>query len=266
MTLFTSLVEPDVTLLYDITSLSRSAKLLSLLEPENNHVDGLSQINFSLVIDEEKGIPIRYDIYTGGIADISTLKITVQRLIDAGAQKIRLVMDREFFSQTTLAELIDSQIPFIIPASFQFSSVKELLNKSQSKVKSGEYLHKLNDNSIFAMPVTLDHMLDPDDNPGVLYVKGYCYYDPEREQEERKSIYIQLSRAVEKLQNSSSKNWKQPETVAREVSRGFYKYIDWNFLDGKFSVLIKQKAITQRLNRMGKFILFYNGEMNGWSV
>lgn len=263
MTLFTSQIDPDATLLYDITSLSSSSKLLSLLEYGYNR-DGvdLPQINFSLVMDKEKGIPIRYDVYPGSIADITTLKNTLHRLVDAGAQKFRLVMDRGFFSQTTLADLIDAQIPFIMPASYQLSSVKELLSKSQSKVKQGEYLHVLEKESIFAMPVTLDHMYELDDNPRMLNVKGYCYYSPKRELEEQQSFYVHLHEAVEKLQSSTSKNWKKPETVAREITRGFYKYIDWKFQDGKFEVSIKQKALAQRVNRMGKFIIFYNGELD----
>jgi len=119
---FAAQIEPNATLLYDITSLSRTSKLLECLKYEyNQDNDGLPQINFSLVVDKEKGIPVRYDVYPGSIADITTLKNTIIRLKDAGSEQFRLVMDRGFFSQTTLAELMSENIPFILPATYQLT-------------------------------------------------------------------------------------------------------------------------------------------------
>ena len=90
--------EPNATLLYDITSLSSSSKLLECLEyGYNRDNDSLPQINLSLVVDKDKGIPVRYVVYPGSIADISTLKNTIIRLKDAGSQQFRLVMDRGIF-------------------------------------------------------------------------------------------------------------------------------------------------------------------------
>jgi len=260
---FAAHIEPNATLLYDITSLSSSSKLLECLEyGYNRDNDGLPQINLSLVMDQNKGIPVRYDIYPGSIADISTLKNTFVRLKKAGSQQFRLIMDRGFFSQTTLAELIHDNIPFILPATIQLTSIKELMSKSQNKVKQAEYLHKHEKGPIFAMPVILEHKFDLVDEPRILKVNGYCYYDPKREQDERDSFYVQLFDAVERLKNSRPQNWRKPETVVHEIAKGFARYLNWKFIDGRFEVSIKQKAVTQRLNKMGRFILFYSGELD----
>ena len=40
------------------------------------------------------------------------------------------------------------------------------------------------------------------------------------------------------------------------------RFLHWKFIDGKFEVSIKQKAVTQRVNKMGKFLLFYSGELD----
>ena len=261
---FAAHVDPDATLLYDITSFSSSSKLLESLEyGYNRDNDGLPQINLSLVVDKDKGIPIRYDVYPGSIADISTLKNTILRLKDAGVEQFRLIMDRGFFSQTTLAELIYEKIPFIIPATVQLTSVKELMSKVQNRVKQSDYLHKHEKGPIFAMPITLEHQYDLDDEPRFLKVNGYCYYDPKREQDERDSFFVQLYDALEKLQGYRPQNWRKPEMVVRDVAKGYARYLNWKFVDGHFEVSIKQKAVTQRLNRMGRFILFYTGEMDG---
>lgn len=47
-----------------------------------------------------------------------------------------------------------------------------------------------------------------------------------------------------------------------EITKGFARYLKWKFTDGTFEVSIRQKAVTQRLNRLGRFILFYNGELD----
>ncbi|HWQ65521.1 MAG TPA: IS1634 family transposase [Methanospirillum sp.] len=260
---FAAHIEPNATLLYDITSLSSSSKLFECLEyGYNRDNDGLPQMNLSLVVDKDKGIPVRYDVYPGSIADISTLKNTIARLKDAGSEQFRLVMDRGFFSQTTLAELIDEKIPFIIPATIQLTSVKELMSKVQNRVKQAEYLKKHEKGPIFAMPVTLEHQFDLDDRPRILKVNGYCFYDPKREQDERDSFYQQLFDVIEKLKGFRPQNWRKPETVVQGVTKKYARYLNWKFVDGQFEVSIKQKAVTQRLNRMGRFILFYSGEMD----
>jgi len=260
---FAAQIEPNATLLYDITSLSSTSKLIECLEyGYNRDNDGLPQINFSLVVDKEKGIPVRYDVYPGSIADITTLKNTIIRLKDAGSEQFRLVMDRGFFSQTTLAELISENIPFILPATYQLTSIKELMSKSQNKVKQAEYLHKLEKGPIFAMPVKLEHQLDIDGKPRTLTVDGYCYYDPKREQDERDSFYVQLFDATDRLKKARPQSWKKPEVVVNEITKGFARYLKWKFTDGTFEVSIRQKAVTQRLNRLGRFILFYNGELD----
>ena len=263
MNQFAASIEPEATLLYDITSLSSSSKLIELLEyGYNRDNDGLPQINLSLVVDKVRGIPIRYDIYSGSIADITTLTNTIQRLKQAGTDQFKLILDRGFFSQTSLAELIDKKIPYIIPATMQLNSVKELMSNVQNKVKNAEYLQKYEKGTIFAMPVQLDHPYELEETPRTLTSKGYCFYDPQREQDERNSFYIQLHDVVEKLRNHQPKNWKRPEIVVHEIAKGFTRFLHWKFVEGRFEVSIKQKAVTQRVNKMGKFLLFYSGDLD----
>ena len=69
------------TLIYDITSLSSYSQLINLLEYGYNR-DGepLPQINMSLILDKDKGIPVMYDIFPGSISDVSTLSGTLKKI------------------------------------------------------------------------------------------------------------------------------------------------------------------------------------------
>jgi len=58
----------------------------------------LPQINLSLIVDKDLGIPVMYDLYPGSIADVSTLKNTVQKIKAQGVRNYTMIMDRGFFS------------------------------------------------------------------------------------------------------------------------------------------------------------------------
>ncbi|MCX6697088.1 MAG: IS1634 family transposase [Methanoregula sp.] len=263
MTEFCLKIKPGTMLLYDITSFTSHSGFIELLEyGHNRDGDGLPQLNFSLVVDKDRGIPVRYEIYPGSITDITTINNTIRRLNASGVENFQLIMDRGFWSQMTLGMLLDQQIPFIMPASQKLKSVKQLMTNSLNKVKNAEYLHKFGKETLFAMPVTLEHLYDLEEQPRLLTVKGYCFYDPKREQDDREKFYLHLHDAIEQLKNTQPKKWKHPAQIVREVAKGYTNYITWKFVDGKFEVKPKQNAITQRLNRMGKFILFYEGELD----
>jgi transposase len=256
-------LQPTSSLLYDITSLSSSSHLMNLLEyGYNRDGDGLPQLNLSLVIDKDRKIPLLYDIYPGSIADIATLTSTLKKLQAIGVREFNLVLDRGFFSQKSLAELLDLDIPFIIPATYQLKSVKELLSSAQKEVKRAVYLQKYEDSIIFAMPVTLEHTYDLERPARTLTVKGYCFYDTKREQDEREAFLRRLHDVALKLNSYVPKNWIRPDLVVHEYAKDLERYLLWEFKDGRFDVSLKQNAITQRLNRMGRFILFYQGEMD----
>jgi len=78
----------------------------------------------------------------------------------------------------------------------------------------------------------------------------------------RPECYVQLFDDVERLKKARPQNWKRPEVVVKEITKGFARFLNWRFIDGMFEVSIKQKAVTQRMNRLGRFILFYNGDLD----
>ncbi len=89
------------TLVYDIASFSSYSQNISLLEYGYNR-DGLDlpQINLSLIVDKDLGIPVMHDLYPGSIGDVSTLKNTVKKIEAQGIRNYTLIMDRGFFSTT----------------------------------------------------------------------------------------------------------------------------------------------------------------------
>ncbi len=141
----------DSTLIYDITSLSRYSQPISLLEYGYNR-DGLElpQVNFSLILDTAQAIRVMYDLYPGSIVDVVTLKNTLHRVRSLGVKNYTLVLDRGFFSQGNLEELLEEQLSFVIPASLTLKAVKEVLTTAQRDLASPPYLRKYQEDPIFA--------------------------------------------------------------------------------------------------------------------
>jgi transposase len=243
------------TLIYDITSLSSYSQLINLLEYGYNR-DGepLPQINMSLILDKDKGIPVMYDIFPGSISDVSTLSGTLKKIKAHGIQNYVAVMDRGFFSLSNLCELMGNKISFVMAAKLQLNDLKQLMTEAQKDIDDVRYLHKFNKDPIFAKAITY--------NIDSMEVHGYVYYDPKLEQTEKQTLLSRLYDIREELLNVRLKKNSNPYIVFKEKARGFGNFFDWQVIDNRFDVAIKQNAVAQRMNKMGKYILFYSGNFD----
>ena len=243
------------TLVYDITSMSSYSQNIGLLEYGYNR-DGfdLPQINLSLIVDKDLGIPVMYDLYPGSIADVSTLKNTVKKMKAQGVKNYTLIMDRGFFSTDNIEEMVSADLSFIIPPTSNLKNVKEAISAIHSRIDDPEHLKLYEKEPLFVMPVSIE--------VGENKLNGYAYYDQKREQQERSSLYKRLYDLMDLLKSKNLKPWMNPGEVFRETAKRDAKFIDWKAVDGKFVVSLRKNAISQAINKMGKFILLYRGEFS----
>ena len=171
-----------------------------------------------------------YDLYPGSIVDVVTLKNTLHRVRSLGIKDYTLILDQGFFSQGNLEELINEQLSFVIPASLTIKALKEVLTATQRDLASPQYLWKYQTDPIFVKPVTL-RVRDKE-------IAGFCYYDLQREQDERNLFYLRRHDLKQKLESLQIRRWRKPEEVFRE------------------------RAGPQRINRMGKQIILVRGSLD----
>lgn len=107
------------------------------------------------------------------------------------------------------------------------------------------------DEPLFVMPVSL--------KIGTVMLQGYAFYDQRREQDERHLFYRCLHDVAEKLRGITIKPWMNPADMVKETARNFSPYLEWNVRENSFEVSIRKNAVSQRVNRMGLFILLYRG-------
>lgn len=240
------------TLVYDITSMSSYSQNISLLEFGYNR-DGLNlpQINLSLIVDKDLGIPVMYDLYPGSIADVSTLKNTIQKIKSQGVRNYTLLMDRGFFSTDNIEEMVSAGLSFIIPPTSTLKKVKDAISSIHSRIDDPENLKLYEKEPLFVMPIKIE--------VGVNKLDGYAYYDQKREQMERNTFYKRLYDLMEVLKSKNLKPWMNPSEIFREIAKRDARFIDWRAVNGKFEVSLRKNAISQAINKMGKFILLYQG-------
>lgn len=245
----------SATLVYDITSLSSRSENIGLLEyGYNRDGSGLPQLNLSMIVDKTRGVPVMYDLYPGSIVDVTTLKNTLHRLHTLDVDEYTLVLDRGFFSTGNLEELCADARSFIIPASLSLKSVRELLSREQRDIDNPMFLHMHGKHPLFVKPIVLEL--------GELKIKGYCYYDPGREHSESESFYSRLYDTLEKLRHTRIPGWRRAEDVFEEKAGSMANYISWKREEDGFIVEAKKNAVSQYVNRLGKFILLYKGDVD----
>jgi transposase len=206
------------------------------------------------LVDKDLGIPLMYDVYPGSIVDVSTLKNTIKKIKSQGVRDYTLIMDRGFFSTSNIEELVSSNISFIIPPASTLKSVKEAISAIHTSIDDPQYLKLHQKEPLFVMPVNI--------NIGEICLKGYAYYDQRREQQERNSLYKRLYDLMERLKSVNLKPWMNPGEVFREIAKKDARLIEWRTIDGKFEVALRKNAISQAVNKLGKFILLYQGQFS----
>jgi transposase len=235
--------------------MSSYSQSISLLEYGYNR-DGLDlpQINLSLIVDKDLGIPVMYDLYPGSIADVSTLKNTVKKMKAQGVRNYTLIMDRVFFSTDNIEEMVSADLSFIIPPTSNLKNVKEAISAIHKRIDDPEHLRLYEKEPLFVMPMSIDI--------GENRLDGYAFYDQKREQQERNTFYKRLYDLMEVLKSKSLKPWMDPGDVFRATAKRDAKFIEWKAIDGKFHVSLRKNAVSHAVNKMGKFILLFRGEFS----
>ena len=116
-------------LFYDSTSISSySEQLKQVKYGKNKDGDNLEQINLSLILGQSSGLPAYYRKMPGNITDVMTMENILAGIQYLELDKIKIVMDRGFYSEKNINELYKRHYKFLVGAKINLSFVQELLN------------------------------------------------------------------------------------------------------------------------------------------
>ncbi len=92
--------------IYLISFISQKAEVLKQVKNgRNKEDDRLPQINLALLFGEDSGLPFYYRKLPGNITDVTIIKQLMAEFDVLGYSKVKIVLDRGFYSKKNINEL-----------------------------------------------------------------------------------------------------------------------------------------------------------------
>ena len=142
-------------LCYDLTSISSYAKGNEYIRYGYNR-DGekLPQLNLALIFGQKSGLPAYYRRMPGNITDVATLHNTLDSLDFLGRQPVHVVLDRGFYSQANVDELLEGRHHFTMAVPSRRKWVQTYIDEHIDRIALPQNYHKLDGaDPLFAVSV-----------------------------------------------------------------------------------------------------------------
>lgn len=125
-------------LVYDTTSISSYSECLKQVKyGYNREHDKLPQINLALLFGENSRLPFYYRKLSGNIPDVKTLKRLLSDMPEIGIdKKVKLVMDKGFYSEENINALYKEHIKFLISVRPTLKAVREGVEELKTTINS----------------------------------------------------------------------------------------------------------------------------------
>ncbi|MEX2013266.1 MAG: IS1634 family transposase, partial [Candidatus Levyibacteriota bacterium] len=122
---------------YDTTSISSYSHCLKQVRyGVNKEDDHLPQINLALLFGEQSNLPFYYRKLPGNIADVKTVKNLIADMDFLEYKKIKLVMDRGFYSEHNINALYQNHLKFLMATKLSLKFVKKELDQVRDELRS----------------------------------------------------------------------------------------------------------------------------------
>lgn len=125
---------------YDTSSISSYSEQLKQIQyGHNKESDPLAQLNLAVVFGELSNLPFYYRKLSGNIPDSKTLIHLLADINQLGFDKVKLVMDRGFYSKDNISELYERHFKFLIAARMSLSFIQKELESVYDNFRSYEH-------------------------------------------------------------------------------------------------------------------------------
>ena len=125
---------------YDITTLSSYSETLKQVQyGHNKEHDRLPQLNLALVFGQDSNLPFYYRKLAGNIPDTKTVRCLLEELDILGYSKVKLVMDRGFYSKDNINGLFQDHVKFLMSVRMSLTFIRKELDVIYDTFRSFEY-------------------------------------------------------------------------------------------------------------------------------
>jgi transposase len=185
-------------LAYDSTSVSSYSKCLRQVRyGKNKDHEHLAKINLTLLFGQESRLPFYYRKLAGNIPDVKTLKKLLADMNTLGYEKIKVVLDRGFFSTSNINDLYRHHMKFLIAAKMSLKLVKTQLDAVRDTMRSWTYYSQVYQLYTYSLPVAWDYVQDRPYKGDTLKTNRrmylHLYYSSDRALEDEKAFNSRIA-------------------------------------------------------------------------
>jgi transposase len=124
-------------LAYDTTSISSYSTMIKQVRyGKNKDHESLPQINLALLYGQGSRLPVYYRKLPGNISDVSTIGKLLGDIAFLSFDKVKLVMDRGFYSEDNINALYQHHYKFLIAVNKSLGLVQAVLDEVRDSMKS----------------------------------------------------------------------------------------------------------------------------------
>ena len=242
-------------LAYDSTSVSSYSKCLRQVRyGKNKDHEPLEQLNLALLFGQESRLPFYYRKLAGNIPDVKTLRNVMADMNTLGYEKIKVVLDRGFFSAANINDLYRHHIKFLIAAKLSLKLVQTHLEPVRDKMRNWTHYHQDYQLYAYSLPITWSYVQDRPYRGDTLKadrrVYLHLYYSPDRALEDEKAFNSRLAN----LQTELESDQRQPD---HEKQYAQYFEVKTTPVRG-MRIIAKEEAIAEAKRNYGYFTLLSN--------
>lgn len=243
-------------LAFDTTSISSYSTLIKQAKyGKNKEGDSLPQINLALLYGEESMLPVYYRKLAGNITDVKTIENLVKDVDFLKLDKLKLVMDRGFYSEKNINDLMKHHHKFLIGVKMSLKFVSRILDRERD-----DFVTRFNYNSelkLYIKSFTEEWNYTEKKSRSGETVNGkrriylHIYYNDQKATDDKNRFNAMLDRLEYNLING---------TTDPEDERLYQKYftIHETPVRGK-TYSFKEDSIRKAEKNYGYFVLMSNG-------
>jgi len=134
--------EEQEYLSFDISSVSSYEEILKQIKYTGNEDhEVLSQINLTLICGHKSNMPVCYRKLSNNISDVSTLKKMLKDLAELVTGKVKLVLDRDFYSTKNVNDLYTNHYKFVMGTKISIPFIQKHLDPVRATIKKQAKYH-----------------------------------------------------------------------------------------------------------------------------
>ena len=243
-------------LAFDTTSISSYSRLIKQAKyGKNKEGDSLPQINLALLYGEESMLPVYYRKLAGNITDVKTIENLLKDIDFLELEKLKLVMDRGFYSEKNINDLMKHHHKFLIGAKMSLKIVANRLDSIRA-----DFVSRFNYNSELKLYVrsfteewdyTEEHPRIGETTTDTRRIYLHIYYNDQKATDDKARFNAMLDRLENNLINGT------PDPADEKLYQKYF-IINETPVRGK-TYTFKEDAIRKAEKNYGYFALITNG-------